>query len=41
MPDGPWQFCTCDLLGPLPDGRGVIIVIDYYSRFLSWIVEVN
>ena len=20
MPDGPWQFCSCDLLDPLPDG---------------------
>ena len=29
MPDGPWQFCSCDLLGPLPDGPSVIVVIDY------------
>ena len=35
MPDGPWQFCSCDLLGPLPDGRSVIVVIDYYSRFFE------
>ena len=42
MPDGPWQFCSCDLLSPLPNGRSVIVVIDYYSRvFLRWIVEVN
>ena len=27
MPDGPWQFCSCDFLGPLPDGRSVIVVI--------------
>lgn len=34
MPDGPWQFCSY-LLGPLPDGRSVIVVrvrLDYYSR---------
>ena len=30
MPDGPWLFCSCDLLGPLPDGCSVIVVIDYY-----------
>ena len=35
MPDGPWQFCSCDLLGPLPDARSVIVVIDYYSRFFK------
>ena len=35
MPDGPWQFCSCDLLDPLPDGRSVIVVIDYYSRFFE------
>ena len=29
MPDGPWQFCSCDLLGPLPDGRSVIVVADF------------
>ena len=35
MPDGPWQFCSCDLPCPLPDGRSVIVIIDYYSRFFE------
>ena len=34
IPDSPWQFCRCDLPGPLPDGCSVIIVIDY-SRFFE------
>ena len=35
MPDGPLQFCSTDLLGPLPDGRSIIIIVDYYSRFFE------
>lgn len=35
MPDGPWQMCSTDLLGPLPDGRSIIVVVDYYSRFFE------
>ena len=35
MPDGPWQFCSCDLLGPLPNGQSIIVVIDYHSRFFE------
>lgn len=31
----PWEFCSVDLLGPLPDGRSVIVIIDYYSRFFE------
>jgi len=32
MPDGPWRFCSIDLLGPLPDGRSVVVIVDYFSR---------
>ncbi|XP_048584822.1 uncharacterized protein K02A2.6-like [Nematostella vectensis] len=35
MPKGPWQFCSTDLLGPLPDGRYVIVIIDYFSRYFE------
>lgn len=35
LPQAPWQELATDLLGPLPDGRYVLTVIDYYSRFLE------
>ncbi|XP_060076193.1 uncharacterized protein K02A2.6-like [Ylistrum balloti] len=33
MPSGPWQDLSIDLLGPLPSGHYVFVVIDYYSRY--------
>ena len=35
MPTSPWKFCSTDLLGPLPDGRSVIVIIDYFSRYFE------
>ena len=35
FPQGPWKFCSIDLLGPLPDGRSVVVIIDYYSRLFE------
>ena len=32
LPDGPWQHLAADLLGPLPNGQNVFVVVDYYSR---------
>lgn len=32
-PSTPWQ--DCDLLGPLPTGKSILVVVDYYSRFLK------
>ncbi|CAH1233137.1 RTL1 [Branchiostoma lanceolatum] len=32
-PTGAWQACGADLLGPLPTGETVLVVVDYYSRF--------
>ena len=34
-PSAPWQDCGVDLLGPLPTGDSILVVIDYYSRFLE------
>ena len=34
-PSAPWQDCSADLLGPLPTGESVLVVVDYYSRFLE------
>ena len=30
---GPWQDLAIDLLGPLPSGDSVLVVVDYFSRF--------
>ncbi len=32
MPEGPWKNLATDLLGPLPDGHLILVVVDYYSR---------
>ena len=33
LPDGPWQDLAVDLMGPLPSGHSLLIIVDYYSRF--------
>ena len=33
LPRGPWQDLAVDLLGPLPFGDSVLVVVDYFSRF--------
>ena len=33
LPRGPWQDLAVDLLGPLPSGDSVLVVVDYFSRF--------
>ena len=35
LPDKPWSDLAADLLGPLPGGEYVFVVIDYYSRFFE------
>ena len=37
-PTGPWQDCAADLLGPLPDGENLLLVVDYDSRFYKEVV---
>ena len=32
LPQGPWQDLTIDLMGPLPSGHYLLVVVDYYSR---------
>ena len=34
-PSGPWQDCGADLIGPLPPGESILVVVDYYSRFFE------
>ncbi|XP_060078268.1 uncharacterized protein K02A2.6-like [Ylistrum balloti] len=33
LPIGPWQDLAIDLMGPLPTGHYVFVVVDYYSRY--------
>ena len=33
LPRGSWQDLAVDLLGPLPSGDSVLVVVDYFSRF--------
>ncbi|XP_055604267.1 uncharacterized protein K02A2.6-like [Uranotaenia lowii] len=40
LPTQPWVDVAADFLGPLPDGQYLLVVIDYYSRFME-VVEMN
>ena len=33
LPSGPWQDLAVDLLGPLPSGESVLVIVDYFSRY--------
>lgn len=35
LPKGPWQQLGADLLGPLPSGDYLFVVVDYYSRYVE------
>ena len=37
-PSGPWQDIAIDVLGPLPSGENLLVVVDYYSRFFEVVV---
>ena len=32
-PSGPWQDLAIDLLGPMPSGEYILVLVDYFSRF--------
>ena len=34
-PSAPWQDCSTDLLGPLPKGESILVLVDYFSRFVE------
>ena len=33
---GPWIDVGVDLLGPLPSGHSILVVVDYYSRYYEY-----
>ena len=35
FPSAPWQHLAAELLGPLPSGDYIFVVVDYYSRFFE------
>ena len=35
LPAGPWQELAIDLMGPLPTGETLLVVVDYLSRFVE------
>lgn len=38
MPDRPWVYVAVDFMGPLPTGHNLLVIVDYYSRFVEVIV---
>ena len=37
-PSGPWQDCAADILGPLPSGESLLVIMDYYGRYFEVVI---
>ncbi len=35
FPERPWQTLAADLLGPLPSGHYLLVLVDYFNRFVE------
>lgn len=35
LPARPWEHLAIDFMGPLPSGHNLLVVVDYYSRFIE------
>ena len=35
MPESPWEVIACDLLGPIDNNIYILVVIDYYSKWIE------
>ncbi|KAG1692023.1 hypothetical protein GQR58_007333 [Nymphon striatum] len=35
VPENAWEYLTTDLMGPLPNGEHVLVLVDYYSRYFE------
>lgn len=38
IPDKPWVHIAVDFMGPLPSGHNLLVLIDYFSRFVEVII---
>ena len=38
LPEGPWIDVAADLMGPLPSGHSLLVVVDYYSRYYEVVI---
>jgi len=37
-PPGPWQDVAVDLMGPMPTGESLLVVVDYYSCNYEFVI---
>ena len=37
-PTGPWQDIAIYIMGPLPTGENLLVIVDYYSRFFEVVI---
>lgn len=35
LPNQPWTDLAADFLGPLPEGQYLLVIVDYYSRYME------
>ena len=35
IPERPWQDLALDLLGPMPTGEHLLVLVDYFSRWVE------
>ena len=35
MPERPWQDLALDLLGPMPTGEHLLVLVNYFSRWVE------
>lgn len=35
LPNQPWTDLAADFLGPLPEGQHLLVIVDYYSRYME------
>lgn len=35
LPCHPWEDVAIDFMGPMPDGEFILVIVDYYSRYME------